>query len=90
MMRANRLHTIRDVDCGEPPISALGGRREPSENKQPEWNFGGANLGLPQPEAVHKLSRRINPAMRHSYYYADRPSQSVKSDRYIISRDSFC
>ena len=88
MMRANRLHTIRDIDCGEPPISALGGRREPSLLKQPEFNFGGANLGLPQPEAVHKLPHHTTPSMRHSFYFAarPRPSQLVKSDRYIIPR----
>ncbi len=89
-MRSQRLHTIRDIDGGSPPVSALGGRREPSEMRQPEFNFGGANLGLPQPEAVHKLPTRIHPSMRHTIYRHDNnqamPSMAVKTSRFIIPR----
>jgi len=88
-MRSQRLHTIRDIDGGNPPVSALGGRREPSENRQPEFNFGGANLGLPQPEAVHNLPKKIFPKPSlHTFYssYEPLPSQRVNSSRFVIPR----
>ena len=88
-MRSQRLHTIRDIDGGNPPVSALGGRREPSEMRQPEFNFGGANLGLPQPEAVHKLPQLVGPKPSlHTFYssYEPLPSQKVKSTRFVIPR----
>lgn len=79
-MRSNRLHTIRDIDCGEPPISALGGRREPREMSQPDFYFGGANYGLPQPLATHKHTgepKREDIRMGHSFQGRERPSSKV-------------
>ncbi len=81
-MRSNRLHTIRDVDGGEPPISALGGRREPREMSQPDFYFGGANYGLPQPMASHKHTgapQREDIRTGHFFRGAERPSSKVDS-----------
>lgn len=81
-MRSNRLHTIRDIDCGEPPVSALGGRREPREMSQPQFYFGGANYGLPQPIASHKHTgkpQRMD--IKHeSYFWGVRRPSSLVND----------
>jgi hypothetical protein len=67
-MFRSRLHTVRDIDGGNPPISALGGRREPDEMSQPRFNFGGANYGLPQPQQTHKPAKDTFPGLKHSAY----------------------
>ncbi len=67
-MFRNRLHTARDIDGGNPPISALGGRREPREMSQPRWNFGGANKGLEQPSATHRHPRRTYANRKYTIY----------------------
>ena len=67
-MFRNRLHTARDIDGGNPPISSLGGRREPKEMSQPRFNFGAANKGLKQPDATHKPARRYRPGGKYAVY----------------------
>lgn len=91
-MRSNRLHTIRDVDCGEPPVSALGGRREPREYSQPDFYFGGANYGLPQPMASHKHTgegQRMDIRTEHFYRKKTRPSSLVADSKIAHGRTRF-
>jgi hypothetical protein len=51
-----RFHTIPDVDAERIPDNpaTLGGVRMPELMNQPAWNFGGANIGLPQPSLAPK------------------------------------
>lgn len=81
-MFRQRLHTARDIDGGDPPISALGGRREPNELSQPRWNFGGANYGLKQPDVTHKQARRFRPGGKYSVYTGINPTHFGRSEIY--------
>ncbi len=65
-MFRNRLHTVRDIDGGNPPISALGGRKEPREMSQPRWNFGAASPEMKQPQSVHR--KRLVPSRKYPAY----------------------